>query len=163
MRRPTWCRCSTRLCAPTLRPDRVPAFAPHLKVFQRDFYDLEDATADGPVRRVIHEMVDFLQDWTEGAPGARLLCHCHMGASRSTAAAFIALCIRRGKGMEAEAFETFLRVVNKPWPNLRMVTLGDDILQRQGAMVAALETYRATYPRRILAYRRLNARRGIYQ
>ena len=150
------------LTDPSLAQNRVPEFAPHMKVFQRQFYDVEEDDPTGPAHQIVRDLVAFLQGWSEESADSRLICHCHMGASRSTAAAFTALAIHFGPGAEAAAFQAFLRVTNKPWPNLRMVALADEHLGRAGAMVAALVTYRRAHPQRIGAYHRLNARRGIF-
>lgn len=141
---------------------RSPTFGGDFQVFQRRFNDVEDATADGPVHHAIADLIDFLGDWVSGAEDSRLLCHCHMGASRSTAAAYIATALHAGPGAESQAFARLLTIAEKPWPNLRMVSLADEMLGRGGALVEPLEVYRQSYPRRIDAYRRLNAKRGIY-
>ena len=144
-------------------PDhRAPTFTDDFWIFQRRFDDVEDDRSAGPVHQVIADLIAFLRDWVPSAQDARLLCHCHMGASRSTAAAYIATALHAGPGAEADAFARFLTFTEKPWPNLRMVSLADGMLGRGGALIAPLEDYRRTYPRRIDAYRRLNARRGIY-
>lgn len=151
------------LLDPSLAAHRIPSFPDEICSFQRAFYDVEDAQTDGPVAQVVSELVAFLTDWSRNAAGSRLITHCHMGASRSTAAAYLALAIHHGPGAEVQAFEAFLQVANKPWPNLRMVTLADQILDRGGAVVAPLHDYRQTYPGRIDAYRRLNLKRGIFR
>ena len=148
------------LLDPSLAPERRPRFSPGPKVFQRAFYDVEDASDEGPEHAVVRDLVAFLEE--TAAPSARLLSHCHMGASRSTAAAFIALNLRYGPGREGEALDELLRITNKPWPNSRLVALADAHLARGGAMTAALDRYRDAHPRRIGAYRRLNGRRGLY-
>jgi predicted protein tyrosine phosphatase len=148
------------LLDPSLAAERRPVFALGPQVFQRSFFDVEDETADGPAHAVVRDLVTFLE---AAAPDARLLSHCHMGASRSTAAAFIALNLRHGADAEGVAMDELLRITNKPWPNRRLVVLADELMGRRGAMVAALDRYRDAYPRRIDAYRRLNGRRGLYR
>ncbi|HEX5377223.1 MAG TPA: hypothetical protein VFW47_01540, partial [Phenylobacterium sp.] len=140
-----------------------PVFAPDIAAFQRAFFDVEDGSAEGPVHRVVEDLVEFLTDWSRDALHARLISHCHMGASRSTAAAYLALGLHHGPGAETEAFDAFLRVANKPWPNHRMIALADQVLGRGGALVAPLDAYRRANPRRIMAYRRLNLKRGIFR
>jgi predicted protein tyrosine phosphatase len=148
------------LLDPTLAEARRPVFAQGPQVFQRSFFDVEDEARDGPQHAVIRDLVTFLEGAT--GPQVRLLSHCHMGASRSTAAAFIALNLRHGPGGEAAALGELLRITNKPWPDRRLVALADEAMARGGAMVSALDGYRDSYPRRIAAYRRLNGRRGLY-
>ncbi len=151
------------LLDPSLAPEKVPLFEPGPQTFQRSFFDVEDETASGPVRKVVGELLDFLHAWSAKAADARLLTHCHMGASRSTAAAYLAFAVHAGLGAEGRAFERFLAATNKPWPNRRMVALADDILGRDGALVAPLDGYRDAFPTRIEAYRRLNAKRGVFR
>ncbi len=153
------------LIDPDLEDHRRPVFPAQAQVFQRAFWDVDDPgqlTAD---RATIAALVDFADDWAarhrQGEP-ARLLVHCHMGVSRSTAAAYVALATLAGPGGEAAAFDQLLAVTNKPWPNGLIVRLADEHLARDGRMVAALAAYRAANPRRLRAYRRLNARRGFY-
>lgn len=148
---------------PSLASEKVPSFDENIRVFQRAFFDVEDSSAEGPITQVVEDLVAFLSDWSQDGDDQRLLSHCHMGASRSTAAAYLAAALRHGPGAEAEAFDAFLGIANKPWPNLKIVTLADEILTRNGALVAPLEVYRRTYPKRIDAYHRLNQKRGLYR
>ncbi len=93
---------------------------------------------------------------------SRILVHCHAGVSRSTAFAYGILAHRFGAGREAEAFEALLTIVNKPWPNRRIVEIFDRHWQRDGRMLAPLDAMRDRYPRRIDAWHRFNERRGMF-
>jgi len=148
---------------PSLAAEKIPSFGGDIRVFQRAFFDVEDSSAEGPIARVVEDLLAFLSEWSQGQDNQRLLSHCHMGASRSTAAAYLAAAMRHGPGAEAEAFQAFLGLTNKPWPNIKIVALADDILSRKGALIAPLEAYRRTYPKRIDAYHRLNQKRGLYR
>ena len=90
----------------------------------------------------------------------RLFVHCHAGASRSTATAYLALVHRHGLGGVDAAFAELLRVTNKPWPNRRIVALADELLGGGGRLLMPLDTYRAANPRRLEAYMRLHWRRA---
>ncbi len=92
---------------------------------------------------------------------ARVLVHCHMGVSRSTAFAYAMIAYRAGFGNEASAFQAFLDVVNKPWPNRRIVEIMDRHLGCEGRLLEPLDQLRDHYPQRLAAYRRLNRRRGL--
>ena len=80
-----------------------------------------------------------------------MLVHCHMGASRSTATALIALAVLHGPGNEARAFADLLTITNKPWPNYNIVAMADDLLDNQSGttetirerILALHETYLA--------------------
>ena len=65
-----------------------------------------------------------------------LLVHCHMGRSRSTAAAAIML-YRLGAGTPGEIFGHIAAIRDPIWPNSRMLSLADDMLDTGGALLAA--------------------------
>lgn len=151
------------LLDPAIDPAKVPDFG-ETRALQRRFNDGDTPTEFPLTMDLMQEIVEFLEDWSDrlgAGKEARLLVHCHMGASRSTAVALVALAIVHGHGAEATAFADLLSVANKPWPNLNVVRLGDEILSRDGMLVAELDRYRATNPNRLAAYRRLNGRRGL--
>lgn len=152
------------LIDPDLEQHRRPVFPDNARVFQRAFWDVDDPIHQAADARMVAELIAFLDDWRDRhlAGAARLLVHCHMGVSRSTASAFVALAHAAGPGREVAAFDQLLSVTNKPWPNGLLVRLADDHLGREGRMVAALDAYRDANPRRLGAYRRLNRRRGFY-
>jgi predicted protein tyrosine phosphatase len=131
---------------------------------QGRFFD-GDAPTGTPIEvGVLRRLLSFTGEWAEDVrleKRARLLVHCHMGASRSTAMAYLAIAQLRGGGSEELAFRELLRITNKPWPNLPMVRMADEILGSEGRLLAPLDSYRARFPARKLAYRRLNVRRGL--
>ncbi len=65
-----------------------------------------------------------------------LLIHCYAGISRSTAAALIALSLDMD-GREMEAARSLRRAAPHAQPNRRIVALADQILGREGRLVAA--------------------------
>ncbi len=91
---------------------------------------------------------------------ARLFIHCHAGASRSTATAYLALVRQHGPAAADAAFAELLAITNKPWPNRRIVALADAILAARGRLLAPLDAYRAAHPNRLEAYVRLHYRRA---
>lgn len=149
------------LVDPTLPDSMLPRLPSGTASILSRFFDGDSPTSHPPDRSALEMLVEFTGGWARqrqsGIP-ARLLVHCHMGASRSTAMACIAL--SQVHGPDA-AMDSLLEITNKPWPNLLMVQLADDILSYGGRLVTSLEAYRIRYPRRIAAYRRLNARRGL--
>lgn len=69
---------------------------------------------------------------------ATLLVHCFAGVSRSPAAAYVLACAASAPG-EEHAIARRLRAASpKATPNALMVSLADEILQRGGAMRAAI-------------------------
>jgi predicted protein tyrosine phosphatase len=93
--------------------------------------------------------------------GSRILVHCHAGVSRSTAFIYTLIAHHVGAGREEEAFAAFMSLVNKPWPNRRIVEIMDAHMGCNGALLRPLDTMRRRFPRRIDAWHRFNARRGL--
>lgn len=96
-------------------------------------------------------------------PDSRILIHCHAGVSRSTAFAYALMAHVTGEGEERAAFSALMQIVNKPWPNRRVIEILDNHLERKGALLEPLDEMRAQFPRRISAWRRFNARRAVAQ
>lgn len=71
-------------------------------------------------------------DGVEGA-NTSVLFHCAAGRSRSTAAAFIYL-VRRGLGYQ-EAYQEVERVRGVIQPNMLMIKLADELMDRKGEML----------------------------
>lgn len=152
------------LLDPALAPEKIPNFGA-IPAMQRQFYDLDTPGVHVLSSQMLGEIVEFVSGWAaarQRGEEARLLVHCHMGASRSTATALIALAVLHGPGNEARAFADLLTITNKPWPNYNIVAMADDLLTRQGLLMAELKRYRERYPRRLDAYMRLNLRRGQF-
>lgn len=148
-----------RLVDPTLPEDRlVIREMPSGGLLLLRLNDSSHADPLGPTHDHARQILEFL-DGALGAPAVRLYVHCHAGVSRSTATAYLALATRLGPGREDEAFDELLRVTVKPWPNRSLVEHADALLGRGGRLLAPLDRYRAAYPRRIEAYRRLHLRR----
>ena len=151
------------LLDPAIERAKIPSF-PDALLLQRYFNDGDKPSEYPLTPDLMLEIVAFLRDWftlLQRGAEPRLLVHCHMGASRSTAVALVALAIAQGEHQEAEAFADLLKITSKPWPNPNVVSLADDILQREGRLVDQLKRYRTGYPNRLAAYRRLNSRRGL--
>lgn len=124
------------------------------------FHDQERQDATGHFERTLRPALALITDHLEGSD-PRLLIHCHAGVSRSTALAYGAISILLGHGREAEAFEHLMKITRKPWPNRRVVECLDEMLGRNGALLAPLDAMRAAFPTRIDHYRRFNRRRGL--
>lgn len=74
----------------------------------------------------------------EYEPDAHLLVHCHMGISRSTAAAALLLAQAAPQLPADDLFNHLLAMRAQTWPNLRIIELGDEILGRNGTLVAGV-------------------------
>ena len=69
---------------------------------------------------------------------ATLLVHCFAGVSRSPAAAYVLACAASVRGDELAIAQRLRADSPKATPNALMVSLADEILQRGGAMRAAI-------------------------
>jgi len=123
------------------------------------FRDTEAVRDNGPGPDDVAAILRLIDRAMTAAP-SRLFIHCHAGASRSTATAYLALVRRHGVGRAEEAFGELLRVTRKPWPNRRIVGLADELLGGSGRLLAPLDAYRAANPKRLEAYIRLHVRRA---
>jgi predicted protein tyrosine phosphatase len=102
------------------------------------FHDVieDDPPWQAPDEAHVAAMLAFGADMARDRPG-RLLVHCHAGVSRSTASALVLLA-------QADPARDPLDIVGKiarhrpqAWPNLRIVELGDRLLERRGALTEA--------------------------
>jgi predicted protein tyrosine phosphatase len=92
--------------------------------------------AIAPCATHIDDILAFARSWTREAP---FLVHCWAGVSRSTAAAYILLCDVRGPGQEAAIARELREFAPHAQPNRLMVRHADQILAREGRMIAAVE------------------------
>src|SRR5262245_38432215 len=107
--------------------------AGHLRLIMNDI----DRPAEGliaPEAAHIHQLLEFANGWDRESP---MLIHCHAGISRSPAAAFIALCLLRPEVPEAELAQRLREASSAAKPNRLLVRLGDEVLGREGRMIAA--------------------------
>lgn len=102
--------------------------------------DMDDITAviDGfvpPAEHHVEKLIDFVTGWQRAAP---IVVHCFAGISRSTAGAFIAACALNPQRDELSIAQAIRAVSPTAQPNIRLVSLADDILSRQGRMADAV-------------------------
>lgn len=126
-------------------PEPLSIFEVHRRLRLR-FHDVIESRPGwiAPERWDVELLLTFARDL--GASGTHLLIHCHAGVSRSTAAATLVLAQRRPEQLAEEVLTEVVRLRPRAWPNLRILELGDDILGRNGEIVAAA---RAHYRRAI--------------
>jgi len=94
--------------------------------------------ADGQVTPdLVHveRLLTFVRRWNRAAP---MVIHCYAGISRSTAAAFTTVCALNPGRDETEIAQALRRVSPTAMPNARIVRLADQVLGRNGRMVAAV-------------------------
>lgn len=92
-----------------------------------------------PVSDDVERLLEFGTQ-IQAEPVRHLLVHCHAGISRSTAASAILLA-QFNRGREADAFALIRRIRPRSWPNSRMVQMADSLLDRDGALSAALRDH----------------------
>jgi predicted protein tyrosine phosphatase len=88
-----------------------------------------------PDRDLMQAVLEFGR---HAKPQRPLLIHCWAGISRSSAAAFVIAC-DRNPGFERDIAHELRRRAPSATPNRLMVRLADDLLQRNGRMVEAIE------------------------
>ncbi|MFZ0609110.1 MAG: protein tyrosine phosphatase [Xanthobacteraceae bacterium] len=90
-----------------------------------------------PAEQHVTGLLDFVRGWDRRAP---LVVHCFAGISRSTASAFAAVCALNPVRTEASIAQALRRASPTATPNIRIVSLADRLLGRDGRMIAAVET-----------------------
>lgn len=109
--------------------------ARHLRLGVNDIAaPLDDLVPPGMAH--VSALIEFVRGWDQQSP---LLVHCWAGISRSSAAAFIALCTLNEDHPEAELARLIRARGAHAHPNRLMVQIADELLARQGRMSAAVE------------------------
>ena len=107
----------------------------HLRLCVHDVSEPAEG-AIAPASDHIADMLAFARSWDRRDP---LLVHCWAGISRSTAAAYIVMCDIRGPGHEAAIARELRELAPHAQPNRLMVHHADELLARNGRMIAAVE------------------------
>lgn len=82
------------------------------------------------------KIIDFAKDWAQS--GEDVLIHCHRGVARSTAIAYILMCVRDSNECECKIAEQLRSMAPHADPNLRLVSEADRMLGRDDRMVGAV-------------------------
>lgn len=103
--------------------------------------DMDDITDHiegyvAPAEEHVGDLLRFVRAWDRAAP---LVVHCYAGISRSTAGAFVTACALNPRRNEIAIARALREASATATPNIRIVTLADRMLGRQGRMVAAIE------------------------
>ena len=127
-------------------PPAFAAFAPHRRLTLH-FHDIIEPTPGllPPSRSDVERLLEFGRE-LGGPAQSHLLVHCQAGVSRSTAAAALILAQAHPDRPAREALDAVATLRPRAWPNLRILEFGDDLLCRNGEIVAAA----ATIYRRVL-------------
>ena len=117
------------------RPESVLP-ANHLKVQVDDITEQIEGFVV-PSEMHIEQVLNFVRGWDRSAP---LVVHCYAGISRSTASAFASVCALNPHRDETDIAQALRRASPTATPNIRIVSLADQLLGRNGRMIAAIET-----------------------
>jgi len=119
-------------------PPVFAAFAPHRRLALR-FHDIIETQPDqlAPGKADVERLLAFGHELSD-VPGSHLLIHCHAGVSRSTASATLILAQARPDRPAREVLDAVAQLRPRAWPNLRILEFGDDLLGRNGEIVAAV-------------------------
>jgi predicted protein tyrosine phosphatase len=112
-----------------IAPDR------HLKIGINDV-SVPHPDHVAPEPHHVERVINFIDTWSGDAP---LLVHCWAGISRSSATAFIALCMRNDGHDEFDILAEMRARAPHIQPNRRIVGFADTILGRDGRMIEALD------------------------
>jgi predicted protein tyrosine phosphatase len=131
---------------PEAEPAAFYRFDPHQRLDLR-FNDIIEESPGylAPQESHVRDLLAFGRRLDRDPKPSHLLVHCHMGISRSSASMMLLLA-QALPDRPAEAIaQEILRIRPQAWPNLRIITLGDEVLERKGELIAAA---RGIYRRR---------------
>jgi predicted protein tyrosine phosphatase len=123
------------------RPANVPA-ENHLWLRMHDIAAPSDGYITPEVEH-IERLLSFVRGWDRTTP---MVVHCFAGISRSTAAAFVAVCALNPRRREHDIAWSLRRASPTALPNSRIVQFADRALARDGRMMAAIEAIGRTMP-----------------
>ncbi len=89
-----------------------------------------------PCDEHVSRLIAFARGWDRAAP---MVVHCYAGISRSTAAAFVATCALNPGRNELRIAQDLRRSSQTASPNRRIVSIADQMLNRNGRMIAAID------------------------
>ena len=119
-------------------PQAFFAFDPHHRL-EMHFDDvIEDLPGyQAPQPQDVEALLSFGKLLDADPQPTHLLVHCHMGISRSTASMMLLLAQAKPEISAEEIVREVERVRPIAWPNLRMITFGDELLGRAGTLISA--------------------------
>jgi predicted protein tyrosine phosphatase len=85
----------------------------------------------------VTRLIEFVRGWDRAKP---MVVHCYAGISRSTAGAFVAACALNPRRDELALARELRRLSATATPNIRIVSLADRVLGRDGRMVEAIDS-----------------------
>ncbi len=134
-------RTGARYVVSAINPWSIPETPPsvdddnHLRMAINDI-DAPHGDLIHPDTSHITQLIDFANRWNKDGP---LVIHCLAGISRSSASAFIVACTLNSHAPETSIANALRKASTTAHPNLLMVRLADNLLNRDGRMIAAIE------------------------
>jgi len=128
-------------------PTAFGAYGEHERLELR-FHDIIDPYLGQtlPQKADVERILAFGRDLlAEPAGVGGLLVHCHAGISRSTAALTMILAQARPDRPAADVMAAVVGIRHKAWPNLRMIEMADELLGRNGDLIAAVRARHLAY------------------
>ena len=119
---------------PVPRPPSIPE-EHHLYLAMSDIIEPLDGHII-PAENHIQQLLGFVRTWDRIRP---MVIHCYAGVSRSTAAAMITAAALNPGREEAEIARTIRERSPTATPNLRLISIADQILGRSGQLLKAAE------------------------
>ncbi|MBZ0216770.1 MAG: hypothetical protein K8F25_09475 [Fimbriimonadaceae bacterium] len=107
----------------------------HLKLAMNDIHQPREGLIP-PDEMHVRNLIEFTANWDRKAP---MIIHCWAGISRSTAAAYVAVCALNPAADEDRIARLLRASSPSATPNPRIVALADKILDRSGRMTKAVE------------------------
>lgn len=126
-------------------PDAFYRFDAHKRLDLR-FHDIieEMPGFEAPQVEHVRQLLEFGKDLDRAPTPTHLIVHCHMGVSRSSSSMMLLLAQALPNRSAKEIAAEVVRIRPQTWPNLRIITFGDELLKRKGSLItAAREIYRA--------------------
>ncbi len=125
------------LLSPERPPERFTGIEPEHHLWL-GFHDIVQPTEGmtPPTATDAERLVHFISEWDRAAP---MLIHCWAGISRSTAAAYTALCLHQPKADEEELALRLRAASPSATPNRLIVSYTDRLLGRNGRMLKAID------------------------
>ena len=117
-------------------PEAFGTFGEHAKLELR-FHDITDPRPNETMPGRTHVDAILAFGRTLATERSSLLVHCHAGISRSTAAMALIIAQNLPHLSATDVLRTVHGIREKAWPNLRLMELGDQALNRGGTLVAA--------------------------
>lgn len=115
------------------RPAAI-AEANHLLLSMHDIAEAREGMVT-PGLAHVQSLLAFAETWDRARP---LVINCYAGISRSTASAYIIASALAPMRDEVELASTLRKLSPSATPNPRLIAVADDLLGRQGRMVAAI-------------------------